>query len=301
VLQRTACLAALAATFCAPGWAHDTWFQPLPGPGVTTLALGTGNRFPTQESAIGAEYLVRQGCRVAGAAQPMTALKTSDTALLLATPPGATTCWAQSTPFEIQLAAEMVRVYLDEVRAPSAVRQRWASMQARGLPWLETYSKHARIDLRNEAVNARAAPPSAPSAASRGELGSHAAGEMGRHTASNITGNGGMAIDATLLPGPTPTRAGQALVFQITRAGQALVGFAVELRTELSPVGIWRQTDAKGQVRANLPLAGRWLLRGTELQATATPPGEPERWTSHFVTLAFSLAPAEAAVKTATP
>ena len=297
MLQRTACLAALAATFCAPGWAHDTWFQPLPGPGVTTLALGTGNRFPTQESAIGAEYLVRQGCRVAGAAQPMTALKTSDTALLLATPPGATTCWAQSAPFEIELPADMVRLYLDEVRAPAAVRQRWAAMQARGLPWLETYSKHARIDLRNDAIIARSTPVSAGNAASRSEVDSNPARNMERDIDSNMS----MAIDATLLPGPTPTRAGQPLVFQVTRAGVALAGFPVELRTELSPMGIWRQTDAKGQVRANLPLAGRWLLRGTELQPTASPPGEPERWTSHFVTLAFSLAPAEAAVKTATP
>ena len=52
--------------------AHDTWFEPVTGPaagrGVRVLALGTGTEYPLQETAIGAEYLARQGCLLAGKA-----------------------------------------------------------------------------------------------------------------------------------------------------------------------------------------------------------------------------------------
>ena len=43
-----------------------------------------------------------------------------------------------------------VQIYLDEIKAPPAVRERWATLRARGVPWQETYVKHARIEIDGE-------------------------------------------------------------------------------------------------------------------------------------------------------
>lgn len=250
--------------------AHDTWFQPLPAAaGPLHLALGTGNQFPAQEFAVGPEHLARQGCAdAAGAVRPMTPRGGTATAGHLQVPAAgasasdALSCWAQLLPMEIELPADKVRLYLDEVQAPPAVRAAWAAMQSRGLPWRERYTKHARIEL----------PGSLPAQASP-----RAASESG------------MAMDMLIQSAPAGLRAGAEIVVQVQRNGQALPGLALQLRSELSPIGLWTQTDAQGRVHLRPPLPGRWLLRGTELTA---PVGDKGLWEGRFVTLAFEVAPA---------
>jgi hypothetical protein len=70
----------------------------------------------------------------------------------------------------------------------------------------------------------------------------------------------------------------------VLRDGRPLAGLAVELRSDLSPIGIWRSTDADGRVELTLPLAARWILRGTDVR-----PADGDRWDSRFVTLAFEV------------
>lgn len=260
-------LAALAASLITalPAAAHDTWFQPADAAtaGPRTLALGTGNQFPLQETAIGAEFLVAAACRGAeGEAQPLRPGQTTDHALLLHTPPAdqGLSCWAQSQPFEITLAPAIVEVYLKEIAAPASVRAAWADMRSRGIAWTERYAKHARIEL--------------PGVAPREALAS------------------GMALDARPLGPVSSWRVGDAARFELLRDGQPLAGQAVEFRHERAPVGVWRRTDAQGRVELRLPLPGRWVLRGTELRAV---PDSPGRWDSRFVTLAFEVAPAAVA------
>src|SRR3990167_6585438 len=115
----------------APVVAHDTWFQPegRDAAGSHTLALGTGNQFPLQETPIGAEYLVASGCRGgSGELLPLEPLRVGERALLLRTPPAdaGLSCWAQSQSFEITLAPKGVEVYLKEIAAPASVREAWA-------------------------------------------------------------------------------------------------------------------------------------------------------------------------------
>lgn len=254
-------LACAALTVCVgAASAHDTWFHRLPAPaGDVRLALGTGNRFPVQEFAVGAEHLARHGCASAGGpAKPLAVQDSTPTALLLRAQgaPGALSCWAQLLPHEIELPPDKVRVYLDEIQAPAAVRAAWAAMHARGLPWRERYTKHARIELPGPT------PPAArPS---------------------------GMDMDM-LLRAPAAIRVGDEIQVQVLRDGRPCPAFAVQMRSELSPVGVWQLTDADGRLRLRPPLQGRWVLRGTAL----TPPqaaGGP--WESQFVTLAFDVAPA---------
>ncbi len=246
------CALVLAAARAA---AHDTWFQPegADAQGRALLALGTGNRFPVQETAIGAEYLVRTGCGAAGALAPV---GLRDSALLLRTPAAdaGLSCWAQSQPFDVTLTPERVAVYLKEIGAPPWVHAAWQAQRARGLAWHERYAKHARIEIQGD--DPREAPPS------------------------------GMAMDARPLGASARRQVGDTLTVELTRDGAPLPGMAVEFRHERAPVGLWQRSDAQGRVTLRLPLAGRWVLRGTELRRAAD---DPERWDSRFVTLAFEV------------
>jgi Domain of unknown function (DUF4198) len=264
---KTACASWL---LCAAGaaFAHDTWFraEALPAQrGDIVMALGTGNQFPVHEVAVHAAHLHRSGCR--GAGGDTTALRRvadTPTALIVRAPMHDTvaTCWAQLVPFEIELDADKVRLYLKEINAPRAVRDAWAQMCARGVGWKERYTKHARIELQS-ASQAASAPLHAKPV--------------------------GMGMDVLLESGLQVIRAGDALVFQVLRDGAPLADFAVELRSDQHRLGIWRKTDAQGRVRITAPLAGKWVLRGTELRLAKS---VPDLWESRFVTLAFEVAPA---------
>ncbi|WP_341888960.1 DUF4198 domain-containing protein [Variovorax sp. YR752] len=259
-------LSALAAGLiaAAPVAAHDTWFQveDRNAAGSRTLALGTGNRFPLQETPIGAEYLVASGCRAGGGELlPLEPLRVGERALLLRTPPAhaGLSCWAQSQPFEITLAPALVEAYLKEIAAPPSVHAAWADMRSRGIAWTERYAKHARIELPGTQLR-RAAVSS------------------------------GMAMDARPLGEVGAWQVGDSAGFEVLRDGRPLPDFAVEFRHERAPVGVWRRTDAQGRVEMRLPLPGRWVLRGTELRAV---PDTPGHWESRFVTLAFEVAARE--------
>ncbi len=255
-LLATGLLLLLLLLLAGAAQAHDSWFERLPD---GTLALGTGNQFPTFDSAIGAEYLRKQGCqRADGSALPLTPLRNTDTTLLLSPAPEAVSCWMQLAPFEVELAPDKIALYMSEVHPPQALLDAWAGMQARGLPWKERYTKHARVQ----------------------RLGSGSArpAEMG--------------MDALPVGAAASPRVGSTLEFQLLRDGAPLPGLAVQFRTERSGFGIWRSTDAQGRVQFQPPLAGAWLLRAVDLRVSAT---VPDSFDSRFVTLAFEVAPRTAA------
>jgi hypothetical protein len=261
-LAATLAVGLAAATLTAS--AHDTWFESRPSPdrGAVLLALGTGTQFPRFESPVGIEQLRSQGCRRGDApAATLQGVSDTPTALVVraAPDPGAgaagITCWAQLVPFDIELAPDKIKRYLDEIHPPQAVLDAWADMQARGIPWRERYTKHARIELA-----AGTAPP----------------------------GRVPMDMDVLLENGQGPVHAGDTLVFQVLRDGAPLADFSVELRGDRSRFGLWRKTDAEGRIRIPAPLAGHWVLRGTDLRLSAS---VRDAWESRFVTLAFEIVP----------
>lgn len=242
--------------------AHDTWFEPLPAarPGEVLLKLGTGNRFPQQEFTVGEASLREHGCRRDGAkAVPLQVAGETVQALTLKARPGGVgpvSCWAQQKPFETEIAPATVEVYLKEVNASPAVRAAWAALQSRGLPWRERYAKHARIEIAGRRPTADAAAPTP------------------------------MAMDMLLESGLQAVTAGDTVRVQVLRDGQPLPGLAVELQGDHSPIGVWKKTDAEGRVSFTVPVAGNWLLRGTDLRLSTT---VPDTWDSRFMTLAFSV------------
>ena len=255
------------ALYCSAAFAHDTWFEPQPpGPrGELLLALGTGTQFPARDFPVLLDQLKTSGCRGEGVrADPLRWAGDAPAALMLRTPRPVSpavplTCWAQLVPIDIEIDDATVEVYLKEINALPAVRERWAALRARGVRWQETYVKHARTEIGAE----------------------EAAGAVA------TTAIDGLGMDVRL-EASAPPRAGDTLRFQLLRDGQPLAGLPVELRSELSPLGLWRQTDAQGWVELTLPLAGRWLLRATDVRPSAT---APDRWDSRFLTLAFDLRP----------
>lgn len=262
--RRGGVVAALLTALCAPALAHDTWFSParMAAPrGNAAVELSTGNRYPVQEFNPTASSLVRSGC-TDGTAQelalrpggdqpkwlPMAARAKSAQQPVLA-------CWAELKPFELVMEPAKVEVYFKEIRANAQHREAWAGMQARQLPWRESYRKFARIELPS---------PGGPAlAAARKPIG--------------------MDLELVVV-GDERIAAGQPLAFQLLRDGKPLADFPLELVSERNALGIWRQTDSEGLVRHTLPFGGRWLLRGTDLRLA---PQDPDRWESRFVTLAF--------------
>ena len=255
--------AALLAALACPAQAHDSWFERLPGGAAQPLLLlGTGNQFPARETAIGAEYLVRQGCQGAAGGLGLSAVRYTPSALLLRAAAQATSCWVQLTPLDIELPADKVAPYLDEMNASADLRATWAAMQARGVRWQERYTKHARIELVPGGANAPVAELPA------------------------LNGIKTLGMDAKLL------RKGGGLTFTVLRDGQPVPGLAVELRSALPAAGTWHRTDEHGQFRVPALPAGRWLLRAIDLRPSSS---QADQWESRFLTLAFEggVGPAE--------
>jgi hypothetical protein len=250
-----AALALAAALSVGAVHAHDTWFEPQAAArgSEVNLALGTGNRFPVFEQGVDVKFFRHSGCRSgAGPTQPLELLRYGDKATLLRSlvPDASTlTCWLQLEPFEFELPADKIEVYFKEIRPSAAVLAAWAGMKARGLPFIETYTKSARID--------------------------------GAHAVPTPTGT---AMD--VLRGGAEPKVGAEVVLQVLREGRPLADFNVELINERSPIGVWQRTDRDGRLRVKLPLPGRWLLRGTDLRVS---PGDATKWESQFITYAFMI------------
>jgi hypothetical protein len=265
--------AALFAALClgaSQGRSHDSWLSPGRGawpPGQLMLELATGNRYPVQEFSQTPASVAQSGCSNGVVRTPLRPLTVQRQWLELGSSMPDTgesmSCWAELAPAEIEIEPARVDVYFAEIKASPANRQAWAEMRSRAIPWRETYRKFARIELASFAT----APADRVAAARRPV---------------------GLDLEIVVL-GTQSISVGQPLEFQVMRDGQPLAGFAVELVSERSALGVWARTDADGKLRHRLPFAGRWLLRGTDLRLSAQ---RPDTWESRFVTLAIEAGPA---------
>jgi hypothetical protein len=277
---RAQALAALlsSALSAGPAVAHDSWLEERAAPpGRLELALTTGSLFPAGQTAIAAESLVDRGCISAqGKRVALQAGPASESALRLQAPRrGAEPlrgCWVQTTAFDVQIDPAIVPIYLREIAAPEAVRNAWAEQQRLGLPWVERYTKHARITLAAAGADASPMPAVPPTVAS-------------------------MALDIEI-ESPGPLRVGQTLGFRVLRDGRPLAEQAVELRGDMNRLGVWRRTDPEGRASVPLPFAGHWVLRATDLRPT---PGQPGHWESRFITHTFSVTDAPSATQPSKP
>ncbi len=221
-----------------PAHAHDSWFHLSQAGQAPQLTLGTGQHYPTQETAIAPEYLDRQGCRPAdrsGGERHMHPLGyEGGHALQLQAPPGARSCWAQLVPLDVEVKPHLVDVYLKEIRASADTLAAWQAQRRIGQPWRERYTKHARIDLGDGDAGSAPVP---------------------------------MDMDLVQRPG------GQ---LQVLRDGHPLAGQAVELLGDAVPFGVWRRSDEAGLLQLGPLPPGQWLARAVDLRPRADVPGEWE-------------------------
>ena len=265
--MRRAWRCALFAGLCVlagQGWSHDSWLSPsrLPSPhNSLRLELATGSHYPLQEFSQSPQSVARAACRGRDNIWNLTPVAQQEKWLDLAAEFPAQTsplsCWLELSEVEAEIDPRLVQVYFTDIRATFATRETWAAQQARNMPWLERYRKFARIELpAQEATPAQIAAARQPV---------------------------GLGLEIVVV-GDQPIAVGQPLTFQVLRDGRPLEGLSVQLVSERSPLGVWAQSDAQGQLRHSLPFGGHWLLRATDLRPSAE---RPDSWESRFVTLAI--------------
>jgi hypothetical protein len=247
--------------------AHDTWLHAgtdQPGSGLLVLELGTGARYPRSEGVVPGSRIVDPGCvDETNAARALTPRRELPRTLELRSRIGAAraaACWLELLPVDLTLTPELVRQYLDDVRAPQPVRDAWAAQQAAGVGWTEVYRKYVRIELPMPGMD-----PAASLTALR----------AARSYPLELVPVGGDAL-----------RINVPATFQALSKGQPVPGLAVEFVNVRSPFGIWRETDAQGRIQLALPLAGEWLLRST---AFDPPQGPGRAWQTRFATLTVTV------------
>jgi uncharacterized GH25 family protein len=247
--------------------AHDSWLSPARDPssaGHAALELTTGSHYPLQEFSQSEASVAQSGCiDIEGKRLALHPVRERPHWLELdAQLPRAAvaviSCWVELRTAEVDIEPRIVQVYFRDIHAPASVRAAWSDLQAREVGWHERYRKFARIEL-------------APS----GEIAPQALAAARRPV--------GLDLEIVVLGGQ-PLRVGEPLRFQVLRGGRPLAGLPVELRSERSPVGVWRESDADGALEYRLPFGGRWLLRATDLRPSEEAPGT---WSSRFVTLAI--------------
>jgi hypothetical protein len=247
--------------------AHDSWLSPAREPasaGHVELELATGNHYPRQEFSQSKASVAQSGCIDAGGRRlALRPVREQPRRLDLEAPltnaaDAAVSCWVELHTAEVDIEPRIVQVYFRDIHAPPSVRAAWSELQARKVPWHERYRKFARIEL---AAAADIAPGAL--AAARRPIG--------------------LDLEIVVL-GDRPVAVGEPLSFQVLRDGRPLAGLPVELVSERSLLGVWRETNADGVIEQRLPFGGRWLLRATDLRGSPEAPGT---WASRFVTLAI--------------
>jgi len=248
--------------------AHDTWLSLSPGGtdgGVVRLELGVGPRFPLREGGPAASSIDRAECQAPGAAreQPLLARQQQERYLELRARLDAAqglACWLELKAHEAELTPELVEAYFTEIRPPAEQAQAWGRQRARGIPWRESYRKFARIE-----VPPAVPPPPGTMAALRRPRG----------------------LPLEIVPaGDEVVQVGRPASFRLLLDGKPLPQHWVEFVNERSPVGVWRQSDAAGEVQLALPFGGRWLVRAVRL---TTPAADAEPWRSLFATLLLQV------------
>lgn len=257
---------ALAGAFAAPtARAHDSWLHTSRSPAAgEVVQLTTGNRFPVGETAPTPSNVLRPGCidkdgkfaLKAGERLPQTL------ALTAAPRPGVPwACWAELDALDVEIEPALIPVYMQEVRPPAEVLEVVRALGERRVPWRETYSKFARLEL---AAAASATP------------------EQRRMAREPL--RWGLEI---VVHGDAPLALNQPVTLQVLRDGVPLPGLAVEAINERSGIGLWQRANVDGQFTLRIPLPGRWVFRAIELQP---PAAGSTRWYSRFVTLVVEVA-----------
>lgn len=242
---------------------HDTWIAPdrfrLSAPGAVRISLTSGMAFPNLDTAIKPDRIDVASVRTARGVTELKSISSASQALELRTrlaAPGVAVFWVTLNPRPIELQADDVRHYLEEIGAPSAVQASWQMSESKR--WREQYVKYAKTFVRVGSSPGR------------------------RHWAEPV----GMRLE--LVPEQDPTRAkpGDRLTFLLLQDGKPLARQAAYLVREGQSEALKRTTDENGRISIVVPSPGRYMVRSTVLRESNQPETD---WDSDFTTLTFSV------------
>ena len=274
-LGTTSLAAVLLLAVAALASAHETWLlassaRVAVGEPVT-LELTSGMVFDTAEYAIAPARIVRKSGRLGRRTTPLTVVRRGDHALALRWTPRSAGIGALAVmlaPKRLELDSSKVEEYFAEIRATESLRAEWAAMPA-GRRWREEYVKNATTFVRVGTPSPSDSSWRVPAA---------------------------LALEIVPLGDPTSLRSGDTLAVRVLLHGRPLAGFmvgataagAVHDATGQAGTEQFVATDPDGQARVTLPVAGRWLLHGTDLRRAR---GDSRlEWRSNFTTLTIVVA-----------
>lgn len=254
----------LSFAFAISAFAHDTWlipdrFHTEPG-GSVTLDLTSGMAFPALDVAPKRERIQAVSCRLGGRTFELQDFEAGPNSLRMkaALPDsGVAAIWVKSPPKEIELKADEVQHYLEEIDAPATVRQQWAGTKE-PKRWLESYSKHSKTFVR---------------------VGDAKTDTSWREPV-------GMFLEIVPEKDPTSLKAGDDFPVRVFKDGKPLGDFSLGMVAEGDAKGLIKKTDATGRASFTLGKNGRWLLRGTDLRKSSK---KDIDWESDFTTLTIKL------------
>ena len=250
--------------FAISALAHDTWLIPdrfRTGAGTTvTLDLTSGMSFPTLDVGPKRERIQAVVCRLAGRTFDLKDFEAGPNSLRIkaALPDsGVAALWVKSPPKEIELKADEVQHYLDEIDAPATVRQQWAEAKE-PKRWRESYSKHSKPFVR---------------------VGDPKADTSWREPV-------GMFLEIVPEKDPTLLKAGDDFPVRVLKDGKPFPNFSLGIVAGGNTKGSIKKTDATGKVSFRLDKEGRWLLRGTDVRKSEK---KDVDWESDFTTLTIEV------------
>ena len=133
---------------------HETWLMPdrftITAGEDVPLQLTSGDAFPALDHAIKPDRVASAGYRIRGKTSKLDTWQPGPNALLGSVrpaSPGVAAVWVSLKPRPIELTAEQVEHYLDEIGAPLAVRTTWEKVKDKE-KWKEIYTKYSKTFIR---------------------------------------------------------------------------------------------------------------------------------------------------------
>lgn len=244
-----------------PCFAHDTWLLPRETNAEESKTLTvdlTSGMFPKLESGIKADRVAKGGWRTPSATGKLDRYEEDAASLVMHMTPrgdGTAVLYLTLKPKEIELTADQVAEYFDEIGASQSLRDDWAS-RGSGAQYHETYTKHAKAFVR---------------------VGSGADEDATCRRAV------GQAVELIPLRDPTALSVGDSLVVKVVRGGNnELEQFVVGIVCGKTGDTEMRRTNEAGMVAFPITDSGWWMVRATELRRKSNGSYESDMCTMTF-------------------
>jgi uncharacterized GH25 family protein len=260
-MKRTvAMMIGMVTLFATASLAHDSWIMCDPAVvtsgRVLSVRMTSGEKFPTFETAPDAERVAKAEWRMGAKRGTIAEFKKEEKALTASgrvSDDGVAVIAVEFHPREIDLDADKVSDYLEEIAAPASVRKAWEEDGA-AAGWHETFAKHAKTYVR---------------------IGSGG-------DASGALGAVGFNIDFLPDSDPTALKVGDSLAMKVIRGGNELESSPIFVVCGATGEAVMPRTNKAGMMRVKITSPGWWLVRTTQLRHKSA-----GVWESDFTTMTF--------------